>query len=84
MEIQNIKIQNVTCKGFIKTLSTMLIKIEGVDGVEIDHQDSMVDFKIKSAIPKEVLMKQLITEGIDSRGQIKSCKKCVLEKLEAM
>jgi len=84
MKYQNINIQNVTCKGFVKTLSTMLLKIEGVDSVEIEQHDSSVAFKIESAIPRQKLMEHLIAAGLDSQGKVKSCKKCIVEKLEAI
>lgn len=84
MKFQTIKIPNVTCKGFIKTLSTMLIKINGVSAVEINYKDTEVCFQVRSAISKEILMEQLIAAGLDSSGKVKSCNKCVLEKLNSI
>ena len=84
MKFQHLKIQNVTCKGFIKTLSSMLIKIDGVESVEINYQDTEVCFEIYSDISKEKLMQELTASNSTTAGKVKSCKKCVLEKLKTI
>ena len=61
----------------------MLIKLDGVGSVEVNYEDTEVCFQVRSNIPEEILMKQLIASGLDSAGKVKSCKKCVLEKLSS-
>lgn len=83
-----LKIENVKCKGFVKTLAAMLINLEGVGSVEVNHQESDVIFEINAEISKEKLIHQLVAPYLVKPGTAnsppptKSCMSCVIEKLK--
>lgn len=82
MKSEIIKLENVTCKGFVKTLTTMLSKVEGINNLKIDHIDSEVILEMETKISRDELYKKLIDANHSKSG--KSCGNCVVEKLKTM
>lgn len=90
MVSEDIFVQNLKCGGCAHTLSQGLLKIEGVQKVDVDVENGMVRIERKEDISKQLVLDTLLKMGYPAQDQAnglftqaKSYVSCMIGKVGA-
>jgi len=82
---QNIAVENIKCSGCMNTIKTSLMKIDGVENLEIDLEKEIVS--VGGTVEKELLVQALSKMGYPEVGhndiieKVKSYVSCAIGRM---